>query len=339
METSAVIPAIMTAIHWFVNKTSACSCSCPADLRELEWLLSNFDSSRALLEWRLGFSTLLVVAGVILELAVVPFEYRDDWQEYRKSFAEWIQGFVPRPQKPVPWIVFFEVLGAVLVAVGVTGELRYEERIRCVDNQIRLAEEARSGLLEAQTVEAKTLADKADLKRTELANRMLDIFGPRQLNKAQEARIAGRLADLKGMKIDVYAFALPSPYTPGDTKESLNIARSVVRSLRAAHIDAEGWILGSCTDGGAFNLVMSVSPSAPPLQQATDREIASRIIKAFSPEIGTYPEIWEYPPSMACAKFSDLDEARPNKGKHDAAISITIGRKIAPPLTREMLEP
>jgi hypothetical protein len=182
---------------------------------------------------------------------------------------------------------------------------------------------------------ANDRASHADLKRVELQNRIVDIFGPRQLNPEQSARIAGRLAGLKGVKIDVYVLAVGNPYSADDSKDSERIARNVVRTLREApaFIDAEGWLLEDCHGSGASNVIVSVRPPS----SDADREIATRVIKALQPEIGTDAEISDQSPY--CTKFSDLDGARPNKRKHDAAISVTIGRKINPLLTREMLEP
>lgn len=186
---------------------------------------------------------------------------------------------------------------------------------------------------QASAATANEHASQADLKRLELENRIVDIFGPRQLTLAQSSRIAKKLAGLKDTKIDVYAFAVDNPYTPNESKDSSNVALAVVKTLRDAHIDAEGWLLSSCNGSAASNLVVSVTGNS-----SDDRKIASKLIDAFRPEIGTYPEIGDSPPS-ACTKFSDLDGTRSNKRKHDATISITIGRKISPLLTREMLEP
>jgi hypothetical protein len=183
--------------------------------------------------------------------------------------------------------------------------------------------------------EANDRAAQADLKRLKLENRIVDIFGPRQLSTEQSARITGKLAGLRGVKIDVYVLAVGNPYTADDFKDSESIGRTVVRTLREApaFMDAEGWLLQDCHGSGASNVVVSVRlPGSD-----ADRKIATQVLKALQPEIGTDPEISDQSPY--CTKFSDLDKSRPNKRKHDAAISVTIGRKISPLLTREMLEP
>ena len=205
-------------------------------------------------------------------------------------------------------------------------------------NRIRSANlqtlRCRLGKAEVKAGEANKRAAQADLKRVELENRIVNIFGPRHLTTEQSVRIAQRLQGLEGVKIDVFVFALGNPYTRTESRDSLNITRDVVNTLRAARIDAEGWLLESCSGGSASNLVVSVTGN-----NSDDRNIASRVIDAFRPEVGTYPEIGQTPPSLTCTKFSDIGEATPNKRKHDATISITIGRKINPLLTREMLEP
>jgi hypothetical protein len=182
---------------------------------------------------------------------------------------------------------------------------------------------------------AKERAVHADVKRLELENRIADIFGPRQLTAEQSARIAKKLEGLRGVKIDVYVLAVGNPYAASDSKDSESIGRTVVRTLRAApaFMDAEGWLLEDCQGAGASNVVVSVGLSG----SDADRKIATRVREALQPEIGTLPEISSQTPF--CTKFSDLDKSSPNKGKHGAAISITIGRKVNPLLTRDMLEP
>lgn len=175
---------------------------------------------------------------------------------------------------------------------------------------------------------------KADLKRVELQNRIADIFGPRQLTTAQSARIGEKLVGLKGVKIDVYVLAVGNPYSADDSKDSENIAHAIVRTLRSApaFMDAEGFLLEDCHGAGAENVVVSV----PLPTSDTDKEIAGQLVDALHPEIGTDLEISEMIPY--CSKFSALDPAMPGKREHGTKVSITIGRKIQPILTREMLE-
>lgn len=228
------------------------------------------------------------------------------------------------------WKSFFEWGGVVLIALTVF----FGAGAVVVNHRLSKFQDERLRKFQIDLANARGDAARADIKRLELENRIADIFGPRRLTKVQSARIVKELGGLEGTKIDVYAFALGNPYDPTESRDSLNIARDVVSTLRDAHIDAEGWLLGSCQGGAASNLVVSVTGNS-----SQDRKVASRLIEAFRHEIGTYPEIGAYSPSAPCTKFSDLDIGGPNKRKHDAAISITIGRKINPLLTRGMLEP
>jgi hypothetical protein len=188
--------------------------------------------------------------------------------------------------------------------------------------------------IELDLAAANERAAQADLRRVELENRIALIFGPRHLTPEQATRISGKLAGLRSVKVDVFVMAVGNPYTAGDFEDSESIARAVVRTLRAApaYMDAEGWLLENCQGSGASNLVVSVKLPA----NDVDRTIATRLIKALQPEIGTYPELSDH--SAFCTKFSDLDRSNPNKRGHDATISITIGRKINPLLTHEMLD-
>jgi hypothetical protein len=275
-------------------------------------------------------STLAVLIGLVVE-------YWDPIHEFIEELG--------RPAAAFPWRRLKELVGGILITLGVAGELAFTYFAARIETALRINNAKIVGLLnntaaeaEKKAAEATDRASQADLKRVELENRIADIFGPRRLTAEQSARITGKLAALRGVKIDVYALAVDNPYTLGDSSDSLNIASVVLRILSAAHIDAEGWLLESCNGGGASNVVVCVRPDKSASQLAVDRKIASQVIKAFRPEIGTSPEIGDSPP-LFCTNFSDLDKSRPNKGQHDAAISITIGRKINPLLTREMLEP
>jgi predicted small integral membrane protein len=58
----------------------------------------------------------LVVAGVVLEVGFVAWEYREDMVEFRR-------GIIHSPHKPSGRKLLIELLGACLVAIGVAGEL------------------------------------------------------------------------------------------------------------------------------------------------------------------------------------------------------------------------
>jgi len=191
----------------------------------------------------------------------------------------------------------------------------------------------RLGKAEIKAGEATDRAAQADLKRLKLENRIVDIFGPRQLTAQQSIDIGKRLGGLKGTKVDIYVFKLGSPYNSTEFSDDSNLGINLTHALRAAGLDAEVWLLESCQDSGASNLVVGVVGDDP-----SDLKMAKRVVDALPTEIGVWPEVSRNLFPLTCG-FSSLNPSMPNKRAHDAKISIAIGRKITPLLTREMLEP
>lgn len=142
-----------------------------------------------------------------------------------------------------------------------------------------------------------------------------------------------KLAGLGGAKIDVYVEDIGDPPDSPEFRDSVKTALAVLRMLRAAHMNAGGWILNSCQGGHAEALNVTVSGDA----SDNDRKVAQKVLDSFPHELGAFTAVQDGSPAAICTS-SDLDKDRPNKRKPDAAISITIGRKINPLLTREMLE-
>ncbi len=180
---------------------------------------------------------------------------------------------------------------------------------------------------------ANDRAAQADLKRLILQNRIADIFGPRRLTPEQSVQTVKGLVGLKGKKIDVYVFKLDNPYNRTEFSDDSNLGIAFVHTLRLAGLDAEGWLLESCQNSGASNLVVGIEGNDP-----EDKRIAERVVKSLPAEIGVWPVIEPNLFPVTCTKFSNLDPSMPNKRTHDAKISIVIGKKVTPLLTREMLE-
>lgn len=173
-----------------------------------------------------------------------------------------------------------------------------------------------------------------EARRIAFGNRILDIFGPRQLTVAQSSEIVRKLAGLQGTKIDVYVEDIGDPPDSPEFKDSVKTALAVLRILDAAHMNAEGWVMNSCQGGHAEALNVTIASIA----SDNDRKIAQKVLDSFPHELGAFSVVQNGSPAEICTQFSDLDKNRPNKRKPDATISITIGRKINPLLTREMLE-
>jgi hypothetical protein len=225
------------------------------------------------------------------------------------------------------WKVVFDWSAVVLIGLTFIAGLG-----ALVTGKVVSARQAREFQIELDAANAR--ATEADSKRVALQTRILDIFGARQLTAEQSAGVAKKLARLKGTKVDVYVFKFGNPYSRTDFGHDSDLAVALVHALRGAGIDAEAWLLESCQDSGASNLVVGVVGNDP-----HNHKIAKRIADALPAEIGVWPVVEPNFFAVTCAKFSPLDPSMLNKRTHEAKISIAIGKKINPVLTREMLEP
>ena len=95
----------------------------------------------------------LVVAGVVLEVGFVFWAYKEEREEYHR-------GTIRSPQKPRRGKLLFELLGAVLVAIGVAGELGVDVIAGRVHTDLRTNNGALIQLLEG--VSASALSNAAD---------------------------------------------------------------------------------------------------------------------------------------------------------------------------------
>src|SRR5271166_1013692 len=128
------------------------------DESTLKVLISNLERSRATLDSWLFVFTLFVVVGVVLEVVFVIWEYRDELHDWRR-------GIVHPPEKPSVALLIFGLLGAGLVAIGVTGELYIGAKIGAKETSIREANDQRASLLSKLAGDAaksaKTAHDEA----------------------------------------------------------------------------------------------------------------------------------------------------------------------------------
>jgi hypothetical protein len=163
------------------------------------------------------------------------------------------------------------ILGVIAALIGILAggsallESRRSYALRGVDARLAVVD---GQISEWKKRDADWRIEAADLRRVALENRILDIFGGRELTVEQSARIATNLAGLNGAKIDVFVYALGNPYSPSESHDSRKIGTAVVKTLRAAGIDAEGWLAESCWDTAASNLVLSVSSNDPTIMKS-----------------------------------------------------------------------
>lgn len=216
------IPIPITAISWIVANSTPRSCSLPNDTDALSRLLSSLESSRSSLEFRFEVATLFVVIGVVIEVVVVLAEHWQSRAEYGEDRKIWEHGGVPSPHKPLLRDVLIELVGAVLVTVGVAGEFWYEERIGVTDTCVQQADNARASLLEKE-------AARADERATTADNELIRLRTPRSVSPAGRARILRELARFTDRPV-VVAF-VPSGF---DSESIGNQLASTLATPKAA---------------------------------------------------------------------------------------------------------
>lgn len=180
--------------------------SLPDNVDGLSKVLSSLDSYRSGLVHWLNICTFLVVVGVVVELVTAVFEHIQERKAFRKELAEWQERKTSRPRAP-SLVFFVEVLGAVLVVVGVAGELRCEEKIGMIDDLMQRADNKRATLLQSEASDAVERAAKANeraaaanLARVELERKMQW----RRLSSEQEKALCSALPPGIAAKTFVY---------------------------------------------------------------------------------------------------------------------------------------
>ena len=139
------------------------------NLSTLERIISALENSLDSWEYLLAGATLLVVFGLILEY----------WYEIIDLCRE----------RPIKWKSGQKIIGAILVTVGVAGELGVQLKASRVETQLRSANQKVQGLLNKEAGEAQDRASKADLARVRLEKQM----AWRRLSKDQKQSICSAM--------------------------------------------------------------------------------------------------------------------------------------------------
>ncbi|MFZ0394539.1 MAG: hypothetical protein WCF17_16210 [Terracidiphilus sp.] len=248
----------------------------------LKSLIDCLDAQRTSLIWHLNGWTWLVAAGVLCEVVFIIWSHRDEFKEWKKALAD---AAIPFPSRPSRLKLVLEILSVGLVVGGIVGELNFEAKLGDMDNRIQSANNQRVALLrgesDAQRLRAAGLEKEAAQLRKDAAtleNRMLDMFGSRVMSPAQSAQTAKNLRDLTGTKVDVFVLDLVSAPNSDKFKDSVKMGRSIRSTLRAAYLDADGWIADSCIEGaGATGLSVAVSNEATNM----DEYFGARFLRHF----------------------------------------------------------
>jgi hypothetical protein len=149
-----IAKAMTIAINWSLAKYSCPSWSSMTDESAIRSALAGLDDSGSSLHWWLGFWTLLVAVGVVLEVLFVVWEYRNELHDFKR-------GTVLPPARPHTILFILALLGAGLVAAGVSGELWEESKISTLETCIRKGDDALFLLLSKEAGDAKKSAKGA----------------------------------------------------------------------------------------------------------------------------------------------------------------------------------
>lgn len=160
------------------------------DLPALERAASALENSLDFWEGWLAVSTLLVVVGLILEY----------WHEVRDLIKE-----------PIRWESAQKILGAILVTVGVSGELVIQYKASTVETKVRSAAHNIEGLLNKQAEELRrgNLLLQAEVLKLRAAMADRDL-SPDQQHKIHEAcrKFSGKAVYIRSYPNDPEAASL-----------------------------------------------------------------------------------------------------------------------------------
>jgi hypothetical protein len=166
----------------------------------------------------------------------------------------------------VPKLLSF--IGWFVLIIGLGAEVAFESLAWKADRQLQTFDDIVLTDSIRNAGAAVERASAADLKRVELESRMLEIFGPRTLDTTQTTRIAKKLSNLAGVKVDVLVFALGNPWNETKSEESMQFAKAIVSSLGRARADVAGWVSGSCQMASASNVIIDVRGDTPEIYRS-----------------------------------------------------------------------
>jgi hypothetical protein len=156
---------------------------------QLKALISNLYRSRDGYDFWLNVCAFLVVVGVVAEIVFVIREY---WEELH----DWRRGIIKIPSRPSRAWLLIELIGVILVSIGVGGEFFIDVKVGNIDTQIRQSNSQLVTLLEQHVALIDKSAGDAN-ERAGIANQAA--------NKAQEntekARVDEKRLDNENLKL------------------------------------------------------------------------------------------------------------------------------------------
>jgi hypothetical protein len=185
--------------------------------------LKSLEMSWVSLDRWLKFWVLLVVIGVSVELVVILVEYFDELHDFRR-------GIMHVPDRPSRLLLFFALLGAGLVAIGVAGEFFIHIKAGKVETEMRDATGSLVSIADGKAEEARERASRNEKEAAQLRKEAVQIEESvkwRRLSKDQQTILAKQLKQFAGQSALVQ-------FNIGDT-ESNAFAITIASALLAAH--------------------------------------------------------------------------------------------------------
>ena len=216
------------------------------DASALERAIKALESRSDSLDSWLTFWVTIVVVGVAVEVVVVIKEYFHARSEYRR-------GSIRSPDKPSLWDLLLELVGAVLVAIGVAGELGIDFKSAVVRNALRDANGKLVGLLNLEAAKLRTA------------------IAPRELTIEQQDLIGGALRKSSGKTVWLRSYR-------GDA-EAKRLGVEIKQALTLARITAEDRLEEMYGDGP---LLFGIEVTCAENALRSQRNFASSIISALS---------------------------------------------------------
>jgi hypothetical protein len=224
-------------------------------LSTLSKVIVTLERSSESLEWWLRICIALVVLGLAIEIIVVFVGY---WEKYSAFVRAWIRS----PEKPGAGMLILELLGTVLITVGVAGEFAINIRAGKVNSDLRTANKKVVALLNEEAGDARDRAANADLRSTQL----LAQIQPRDLSSKQQREIGNRLRQFSTHRqLVVLSFM-------GDA-ESFRLCDQILASLRYGKLSP----MDLCSSNPVppkYHPVFGIQVGGPPVERAMVEAIA-----------------------------------------------------------------
>jgi hypothetical protein len=200
----------------------------------LESAITALDSSSGLWETLAWVFTGAVVTGVAIEVRVIVLEHRD-------AMTEWRRGIVRPPDRPSRSLFIWGLVGSILVALGVAGELGVGIKValtngalRTKNAELRRKSDQLIALLHVEAQEAKKDAGEAN----ERAEEIKEAIAPRRVTPKQRSGIATGLSRFPKQPV----VAISNPF---DVEASV-LAAEILSALKSAKWDTAvpHWAIG-----------------------------------------------------------------------------------------------